>query len=83
MLGVIPTERPSCRRGSVRERLAHAAGNPSDFDQSAEQLVPADRFAREIVRFLNSLFGARSRRLNSTVMRQNHELVQGGDDDDE
>jgi len=60
-MGVIPTERPLCRRGSVRERLAHAAGNPSDHGRSAEQIVPADRFAREIVGFLvHFLWRARS-----------------------
>ena len=31
---------------------AHAAGKPSVIDRSAEHAVAADRFAREIVRFL-------------------------------
>jgi len=68
VLGVIPTERPSCRCGTIRVWSAHAAGNPSDGDRSAEQLVPADRFAREIGPFLKA-FPARSRQLNSTVGR--------------
>jgi len=37
--------------------------HPNDGDRSAEQAVAADRFAREIVRFLTH-FVARSRRLN-------------------
>jgi hypothetical protein len=38
----------------------------SDDDRVAEQLVPADRFARDRS-VLNTLIVARSRRLNSTV----------------
>jgi hypothetical protein len=49
---VVPTERPLCRCGTMQEWSAHAGGNPSDRSRSAEQLVAADRFAREIVGFL-------------------------------
>jgi hypothetical protein len=36
---------------------AHAAGNPSLLDRSAEHIVPADRCAREIVGFLTVFLG--------------------------
>jgi hypothetical protein len=42
---------------------AHAGGNPNDRVRSAEHAVAADRFAREIVRFLTASL-ARSRQLN-------------------
>ena len=58
VLGVVPTERPLCRRGTVQVWSAHAAGNPSDRDRSAEHVVAADRFAREIVGFLTGSSGA-------------------------
>jgi hypothetical protein len=48
---VIPTERPSCWRGTIWVWLAHAALNPKIGCRSAEHIVPADRFAREIVGF--------------------------------
>ena len=67
VLGMIPTERPLYRRDPVPVWSAHATGNPNDGCRSTEHVVAADRFAREIVGFLNALFGARSRRLNSTV----------------
>jgi hypothetical protein len=47
---------------------ADAGGNLSGSDRSAEQVVPADRFAREIVRFLMHLFAARLRRLNGNPL---------------
>jgi hypothetical protein len=68
VLGLVPTERPWCRRDPKIVWSAHAGGNPSDLDRSAEQIVPADRCAREIVRILKTI-PARSRRLNSTVRR--------------
>ena len=51
--GVIPNARgslqgPLCRCDSVLRWSAHAAGNPSDSDRSAEHGIAADRFAREI-----------------------------------
>src|SRR5215203_430481 len=67
ILGVRGSEQgPLCWRGSVPVWSACAAGSPSVADRSAEQNVPADRCAREIVRFL-TVFAARLRRLNSTV----------------
>jgi len=39
---------------------AHAIGSPSDGDRVAEHIVPADRCAREIVRFL-TVFLVRAR----------------------
>jgi len=59
-MGVIPAARPSCRCGTVRVWLAHAVGTPKAGDRSAEHVVAADRFAREIVRFLTLLL-ARAR----------------------
>ena len=42
---------------------AHAGGNPSELDRSAEHAHAADRFAREIVGILALSYAARSRRL--------------------
>jgi hypothetical protein len=63
VLGVIPAgrdtdERPSCRRGTMRVWSAHATDNPKPSGRSAEHGIAADRFAREIVRFLKSSRGA-------------------------
>jgi hypothetical protein len=55
---VIPTARPLCRCGTMPVWSAHAAGNPNAGDRSAEHAVPADRCAREIVRFLKVVGGA-------------------------
>jgi len=55
---VILTARPACRRGAVEVWLAHAADNPSVRDRSAEHVVPADRFAHEIIGFLRTFLGA-------------------------
>jgi hypothetical protein len=52
VLGVVPTEGWSCWRDCVLVWYDPAAGSPSDGDRVAEHAVPADRFAREIVRFL-------------------------------
>ena len=46
---------------------APAVGSPSDGDRVAEQLVPADRFAREIIRFLKRPL-ERSRQLNGNPL---------------
>jgi hypothetical protein len=53
------------RRGGCDPFLvweAHAGDNPKESDRSAEHAHAADRFAREIVRFL-TVSAARSRRL--------------------
>jgi hypothetical protein len=71
---VMLTERPLCRRDRVLVWSAHAAGNPKESDRNAEQAVAADRFAREIVRFLTGSPAARSRRLNFSVRRQSSNL---------
>jgi len=52
-MGVVPTERPACRRDTRMVWSAHAGGNPSVIDRSAEHGIAADRCAREIVRFLS------------------------------
>ena len=36
----------------------NAGGSPGDGDRVAEHVVPADRFAREIVRFLTVVLDA-------------------------
>ena len=64
VLGVVVLKARYAVRGTMRVWSAHAAGSPSEGDRSAEQAVAADRFAREIVAFLNSPDAARSRRLN-------------------
>jgi hypothetical protein len=46
VLGVMVTERPSCRRGFVPVWSADAAGNPSDCDRSAEHAHAVDAAAR-------------------------------------
>jgi len=73
--GVVPTERPSCRRdcmlvwfrrtpvvpcGSVLGWCAYAE-QANDGGQPAEPIVAADRCAREIVAFLTSSHAARLR----------------------
>jgi hypothetical protein len=55
VLGVIPTERPLCRRESVQVWSVDAVGNPSERDRSAEHGIAVDRFAREIVCFLRGV----------------------------
>jgi len=49
---------------------AHAGGNPNDRDRSAEHAHAADRFAREIVRFLTVLV-MRLRRLMGNPLAGN------------
>ena len=71
--GLIPhvrgsVQRPLCRRDSLQVWSAHAAGNPNGADRSAEQGVPADRFAHEIVAF-STVLVVRLRQLNFTVRR--------------
>ncbi len=58
VLGVVQIEARCAGRDGVQVWSAHAAGSPSEGDRSAEQAVAADRFAREIVGFLNTLTGA-------------------------
>jgi hypothetical protein len=43
---VVPTERPSCRRGFVQVWSAYAAGKPSEIDRSAEHAHAVDAAAR-------------------------------------
>jgi hypothetical protein len=57
-MGVMVTERPSCRCGTMRVWSAHAVDNPKASDRSAEHAVPADRCAPEIVGFLMAFLGA-------------------------
>ena len=56
--GVIPTERPLCRRDTMQMWSAHAVDNPKERDRSAEHGVAADRFAREIDGFFKVVGGA-------------------------
>jgi len=49
----------------MRVWSAHAVGNPTDRDRSAEHGIAADRFAREIVRFLKLSYAAHSQQLNA------------------
>jgi hypothetical protein len=51
-------------------RVMNAAKKRSN---TAEHAVPADRFAREIGRFLTSAFAARSRQLNGRSLGGNHQ----------
>jgi len=51
VLGVVPFTARSAGRDRVLVWSAHALGSPSDGDRVAEQIVPADRCAREIGAF--------------------------------
>src|SRR4051794_18432775 len=51
-MGVIQMNARCAKCATMRVWSAHAVGNPTDRDRSAEHAVAADRFAPEIVRFL-------------------------------
>ena len=55
---------PLCQRDPILVWSAHAGGNPTASDRSAEQAVAVDRFAREIEGILRDASAARSRQLN-------------------
>ena len=67
---MIPDQSTLCRRDTVRVWSAHAAGSPSVLDRVAEHAVAADRFAREIVRFLKVVGGALAAAERQLVGRQ-------------
>ena len=46
VLRVVPTARPSCRRGTVPVWSVHAGGNPNVSDRSAEHAHAVDAAAR-------------------------------------
>jgi hypothetical protein len=48
VLGVMVTERPLCRCGTIPVWSAHAGASLRDGDRDAEHAHAADRFAREI-----------------------------------
>jgi len=76
-MGVIPEERPWCRRGGVPVWSAHAGASLRDGDRVAEHIVPAEAAPRPQDR---AFFDGQNRRehcldlsvaapLNSTVRR--------------